>query len=71
MSAGTRRVGDTTLAVPVDNDLQATQLGLGVAITKIPRAFKQEIAEYHLDRAYTDTAGQRWFLVRVVWRDRR
>ena len=71
MSAGTRRIGANTLAVPVDAETPATSDGLRSAWLRVPGAFRNEIAEKHLDRAYTDTAGQRWFLIKVVWRNTR
>lgn len=62
------RIGDNTIKVPVDADLVVSDLGLGRAIQKMPREWKQQISRYRLDRAYTDEAGQRWFLIKVVWR---
>lgn len=71
MNAGVRRIGANTLAIPVEADTPATTDGLAAAWLRVPGAFRNEIAERHLDRAYVDTSGQRWFLVKVVWRNRR
>lgn len=62
------RIGDNTLKVPVPADLVVSDLGLGRAIQRIPREWKQQISRYSLDRAFTDEHGQRWFLIKVVWR---
>lgn len=67
-AAECQRVGDNTIKVPVVPDLRADSAGLPVAICHIPREWQDQISSYRLDRAYTDRAGQRWFLITVTWR---
>lgn len=67
-AAECQRIGDSTIKVPVSPNLRADSAGLPVAIAHVPREWQDQISTYALDRAYTDQAGQRWFLIKVVWR---